>query len=139
MWEILIGKGHVVSKNKKYCCIYLPYHFMGLETPTSILLGDFMGIGTHPECRQVSVMAGVAQKDIPAGTVLKVAGHHHSIDGLVPELWEMKDAENVAPFYLLNGTTLLKDVKKGEAITKDVVDITGTRPYELYSEGIKLK
>lgn len=90
MWEILIGKGHVVSRNKKYACIYLPYHFMGLETPVSIILGDLMGIGCHPECRQVSVLAGVAEEDMAKGTELKVHGHHHAIDGLVPELLEVK-------------------------------------------------
>ena len=61
MWEILKGKGHVMSRNGKYCCIYHPYHYMGLETPVSILEGDLMGIGTHSECRQVSVLAGVAR------------------------------------------------------------------------------
>ncbi|RGY95643.1 homoserine dehydrogenase [Clostridium sp. AM58-1XD] len=138
VWELLTSKGHVVSRNGKYACIYLPYHYMGLETPISILLGDLLGLGTHSECRQVSVMAGVAQTDLPKGTVLKVAGHHHSIDGLVPELWERKEAENVAPFYLLNGMTLLKDVKKGNPITRDVVDLTGSKPYELYEQGMKL-
>lgn len=139
VWELLRGKGHVVSKNGKYACMYLPYHFMGVETPVSILLGDLMGIGTHAECRQVSVMAGVAEKDIPAGTVLKVAGHHHSIDGLVPELWERKDAEDVAPFYLLNGMELLKDIKKGEPVTMDSVDLSGSLPYQYYMEGLKVK
>lgn len=138
MWELLISKGHVVSRNGKYACIYLPYHYMGLETPISILLGDIMGIGTHPECRQVSVMTGVADRDLPKGTLLKVQGHHHSIEGLVPELWELKDAAQVAPFYLLNGSTLLKDVKKGQPITKDVVDLSGSLPYELYNQGLEL-
>lgn len=138
VWELLISKGHVVSRNGKYACIYLPYHYMGLETPISILLGDLMGIGTHPECRQVTVMTGVAERDLPKGTVLKVQGHHHSIDGLVPELWELKDAGDVAPFYLLNGMTLLSDVKKGQPITKNVVDLSGSRPYELYEKGLKL-
>ena len=137
VWELLKGKGHVVSRNGKYACLYLPYHYMGLETPVSILLGDLMGIGTHEEVRQVSVMAGVAQEDIPKGTVLKVHGHHHSIDGLVPELWEKKDAKEVAPFYLLNGMALLKDVKKGEAVTLDAVELSG-RPYEIFKEGYGL-
>ena len=128
----------MVSRNGKYACIYLSYHYMGLETPVSILLGDLMGIGTHEECRQVSVMAGVAQENIPKGTVLKVHGHHHSIDGLVPELWEKKDAKEVAPFYLLNGMTLLRDVKKGEAVTLDAVALSG-RPYEIYMEGCGLE
>lgn len=138
MWEILIGKGHVVSRNKKYACIYLPYHFMGLETPVSIILGDLMGIGCHPECRQVSVLAGVAEEDMAKGTELKVHGHHHAIDGLVPELLEVKEAGNAAPFYLLNNTTLLRDVKKGQPITLEDVDLSGLEIYKLYQDGLKL-
>lgn len=138
MWEILIGKGHVVSRNKKYCCIYYPYHFMGMETPLTMLLGDLKGIGNHPECRQVSVMAGVADRDIPKGTVLEVHGHHHAIEGLVPELLELSSSGNVAPFYLLNGAVLKNDIKKGEPVTTDDVDITGQPAYRFYAEGLKL-
>lgn len=138
MWDILKSKGHVMSRNGKYACIYYPYHYMGLETPVSILLGDLMGIGTHAECRQVSVLAGVAKRDIPKGTVLKVAGHHHSIDGLVPELLETTDARDAAPFYLLNGTTLQNDVKAGEPVTLKDVDLSGLETYQLYQEGLEL-
>jgi len=137
MWEILKSKGHVMSRNDKYACVYYPYHYMGLETPVSILLGDFMNIGTHPECRQISVMIGVAEKDLPQGTELKVQGHHHSIDGLVPQLVERKTAENLAPFYLLNGMTLLKDVKAGKPITLEDVDLVSLETYKLYVEGLK--
>ena len=138
MWDILKGKGHVMSKNGKYCCIYYPYHYMGLETPVSILLGDLMGIGTHPECRQVSVMAGVAQRDLPKGTVLKVEGHHHSIDGLTPELLERKATGNAAPFYLLNGAVLLNDVKRGQPVTTDDVDLSALETYQIYKKGLEL-
>ncbi len=138
VWELLEGKGHVVSRNRKYACLYLPYHFMGVETPASIVLGDFLGIGSHPECRQVSVMAGVADHDIPAGTVLEVKGHHHSIEGFTSELWEKAEAAEVAPFYLLNGLTLKKALKKGEPITMDAVDLGNAAPYELYKKGFEL-
>ena len=138
MWDILKSKGHVMSRNGKYACVYYPYHYMGLETPVSILLGDLMGIGTHEECRQISVLAGVAERDIPAGTVLKVAGHHHSIDGLVPELLEREKANLAAPFYLLNGATLLREVKKGEPITTEDVDLSGLATYQYYKEGLEI-
>ncbi len=138
MWEILKSKGHVMSKNDKYCCIYLPYHYMGLETPTSILLGDFMGVGCHPECRQVSILAGVAQQDLPKDTVLSVQGHHHAIEGLTPMLVEREAAKNAAPFYLLNGTTLLNDVKKGEPVTLEDVDLSQREVYQLYLKGLEL-
>lgn len=138
MWEILKGKGHVMSKNGKYACIYYPYHYMGLETPVSILLGDLMGIGVHPECRQVSVLAGVAGEELPAGTRLEVSGHHHAIDGLVPELLERSSVGNVAPFYLLHGTTLLRNVKKGEAVTLEDVDLSKSDTYQLYAKGLEI-
>ena len=138
MWDILKSKGHVMSRNGKYACIYYPYHYMGLETPVSILLGDLMEIGTHPECRQVSILAGVAKKDLPKGTVLTVAGHHHSIEGLVPELLEREKAEQAAPFYLLNGATLLRDVKEGNPVTLKDVNLSGLPVYEYYKQGLKL-
>lgn len=138
MWDILESKGHVMSQNGKYVCIYYPYHYMGLETPISILLGDLLGIGTHPECRQVTVMTGKAQKDLPKGTRFTVAGHHHSIDGLTPQLFKYEKVKNAAPFYLLNGATLLHDVKAGSLITMDDVDLTGLLAYELYRKGLEL-
>lgn len=138
MWDILKSKGHVMSHNDKYACIYYPYHYMGLETPATILLGDFMNIGAHPECRQVSVLAGVAKKDLLKGSKLVVEGHHHSIDGLVPQLLESKTVNNIAPFYLLNGTTLLRDVKSGSLITLDDVDISELEAYKLYNKGLEL-
>ena len=127
-----------MSKNGKYCCIYYPYHYMGLETPVSILLGDLMGIGTHPECRQVSVLAGVAERDLSKGTELKVQGHHHSIDGLIPELLESRSVGHLAPFYLLNGTTLLRDVKKGDPVTLEDVELTHLETYKLYAKGLEI-
>jgi predicted homoserine dehydrogenase-like protein len=138
MWDILKSKGHVMSTNEKYACIYLPYHYMGLETPVSIILGDLMGIGSHPECRQVSVLAGVAQKDIPKGTVLKVEGHHHSIDGLVPELLETEQVKNLAPFYLLNGISLIRDVKAGEPLTLDDVDLSELKTFSYYKQSLEI-
>ena len=138
MWELLAAKGHVMSRNNKYCCIYLPYHYMGLETPVSILLGDFMNVGCHPETRQVSILAGVAQYDMPKGTALTVQGHHHAIEGLTPMLVTREDAKNAAPFYLLNGTTLLNDVKAGEPVTLEDVDLSGRSVYDLYLKGLEL-
>ena len=138
MWDILKGKGHVMSRNGKYACIYYPYHYMGLETPASILEGDFLGVGCHPECRQVTIMAGVADRDLPAGTTLAVQGHHHSIDGLTPQLLEKKDAADAAPCYLLNKAVLLNDVKKGQPVTLKDVDLSGLEAYNLYLKGLEL-
>lgn len=138
VWDMLLGKGHVVSRNRKYACLYYPYHLMGIETPISIILGDFLGIGTRAECRQVSVMVGVAQYDLPEGTQLKVEGHHHQIKGLSPQLLIRNKAEGMVPFYLLNNRVLLRDVKKGEPITYNDVDLSDLHTYELYRRGLAL-
>ena len=95
-------------------------------------------MGCHPECRQVTIMAGVADRDLPAGTTLAVQGHHHSIDGLTPQLLEKKDAADAAPFYLLNKAVLLNDVKKGQPVTLKDVDLSGLEAYNLYLKGLEL-
>ena len=65
----------------------------------------------------VSILSGIAEEDMPRGTVLSVHGHHHEIDGLTPELLTNTDAHSgIAPFYLLNGATLKTDIKKGSPI-----------------------
>ena len=138
VWDMLLKKGHVVSRSRKYACLYFPYHLMGVETPTSIILGDFLGVGTHPECRQVSIMVGVAQQDLPAGTSLKVEGHHHQIKGLTPALLAREEAEHLAPFYLLNGCTLTQEVKAGEVVPLAAADFSALYPYELYRRGLAL-
>ena len=129
----------MVSRNGKYCCMYEPYHYMGVETPASIILGDQLGIGTHPECRQVSVMAGVAKWDIPAGTVLKVAGHHHSIEGLTPNLIEYTACPvDVVPFYLLNNAVVTRDIKQGEKVSLSAVEVANKETLGYYQEGLKI-
>lgn len=139
VWQLLTEKGHVVSRNGKYCCMYEPYHFMGVETPASIILGDQLGIGTHPECRQVSVMAGVAKWDIPAGTVLKVAGHHHSIEVLTPNLIEYTACPaDVVPFYLLNNAVVTRDIKQGEKVSLSAIEVANKETFGYYQEGLKL-
>ena len=40
--------------------------------------------------------------------------------------------------HLLNGKTLLKDVKAGQPVTMSDVDLTGSLPYDLYMKGISL-
>ena len=139
VWKILAEKGHVVSRSGKYACLYEPYHYMGVETPASILLGDQLGLGTHPECRQVSVLGGTAKRDIPAGSVLKVEGHHHVIESLRPELVKLGSApENIAPFYLLNGAKVVRDIPKGGYVTLGAVKLSSKETLGYYLEGLKL-
>ncbi|WP_250441524.1 homoserine dehydrogenase [Caballeronia sp. AZ1_KS37] len=118
-WELLAQKGHVVSRNGRYACLYLPYHFMGVETPITlldaVLHGRPSGAAKPAQC---VVLAGRANVDIAAGTVLHMGGHHHDVTGVQAVLLDRRNAPaDVAPLYLAAHTTLARDVKAGELIT----------------------
>ncbi|MEK6419055.1 MAG: homoserine dehydrogenase [Burkholderia gladioli] len=120
-WALLAQKGHVVSRNGRYACLYLPYHFMGVETPVTLLEAALHGRPTGAAVpTQCAVLAGRATGALKAGTVLKMGGHHHDVTGvqavLIPR--EAMPA-NVAPLYLAAHATLARDVAAGELLTLD--------------------
>ena len=51
---------------------------------------------------------------------------------------EKAEAAEIAPFYLLNGLTLKHDIKKGEPVTKDAVDLGDGVYVDLYEKGLAL-
>ncbi|MBP3081305.1 homoserine dehydrogenase [Streptomyces sp. 604F] len=118
-WETLRGKGHVVSRDGKYAAVYLPYHLMGVETPVSLLsavLDQRPSGGTDP--RGHAVLAGRAERDLPAGTVLTMGGHHHDVTGVRAVLLRDEDTPaGTAPLYLAAHATLAADVAAGELVT----------------------
>ncbi|QEL23669.1 flagellar biosynthesis protein FlgA [Bosea sp. F3-2] len=125
-WEMLAGKGHVVSRSGRTAALYLPRHLLGVEVATSIL--DAAGLGRSgygEDYRPRQDLVAVAQRDLPAGTVLKMGGHHHSIDGIGAEVRPAATlADNrPAPFYLVADRPLARAVKAGEAIRLGDVEI----------------
>lgn len=126
-WEMLAGKGHVVSRGGKTAALYLPRHLLGVEVATSIL--DAAGLGRSgygDDYRPRHDLVAVAQRDLAAGTVLTMGGHHHSIDGVGAEVRPAATlaAERPAPFYLVADRTLVRPVRAGEAIRLGDVEIT---------------
>ncbi|PLZ01112.1 homoserine dehydrogenase [Burkholderia sp. WAC0059] len=120
-WELLAQKGHVVSRNGRYACLYLPYHFMGVETPVTlfeaVLHGRPSGAANPGQC---VVLAGRTTTAIAAGTTLHMGGHHHDVTGVQAVLLDRKDAPaNVAPLYLAAHATLARDVEAGTLLTID--------------------
>lgn len=118
-WEMLAGKGHVVSRSGRTAALYLPRHLLGVEVATSIL--DAAGLGRSgygDDYRPRQDLVAIAQRDLAAGTVLKMGGHHHSIDGVGAEVRPSTAlaAERPAPFYLVADRPLVRAVKAGEAI-----------------------
>ena len=118
-WDTLRGKGHVLSRDGKYACIYWPYHYMGVETPLTVHAA-VAGVGGRP-AEWTTVLAARAIEDLEAGTTFTVTGHHHEILGIAPVMIEPNI--EAAPYYLLDGARLRQPVAKGSVVT--LVDIEG--------------
>ncbi|MEQ3551088.1 homoserine dehydrogenase [Pseudonocardia nematodicida] len=120
-WETLAGKGHVVSRDGRYACLYLPYHMMGVETPLSILDVAARGAAAAPANRGRHVLlGGRAREALPAGRTLAMGGHHHDVDGVAPVLLDVTQAPaGAAPLYLAAHATLARDVAAGEPVRID--------------------
>lgn len=123
-FDIIAEKGHVVSRNGSYAAIYLPYHFMGIETPMTILAASRLGIPSgYSKAQGATVLGGRAAGFIPSGTVLEMGGHHHDVTGVLPVMVQRVDAPaDVAPLYLLAFATTVRDIAPGELITLDAVE-----------------
>jgi predicted homoserine dehydrogenase-like protein len=115
-WETLRGKGHVVSRDGKYACLYWPYHAMGVETPITIHAAADRAasaiVAAAP--RWTIQLSARTTGDLDAGTTFSVTGHHHEINDVIPVMVDPDDA--VAPYYLLDGARLTRPVAAGELV-----------------------
>jgi predicted homoserine dehydrogenase-like protein len=142
-WDLLAGKGHIVSRSGRYACIYWPYHFMGVETPLTI---DALveGTSTFAEPRHHTVLAARAAGALAAGTTFEVRGHHHEIDGVAPVIIDRADAVTdaddtlAAAYYLLSGARLARDVAEGELIRLADLDGVSDDVRAAFVEGVRL-
>lgn len=136
VWETLRQKGHVVSRNGKYACLYLPYHLMGLETPISLFSAVLQGRASGSPAQQVyAVMAAQAQRAFKAGEVLKMGGHHHNIEGMKPLLLPAAQAHRVhAPFYLAANRKLKVDVAPGDIVSLDMLEFSESALYSAWQK-----
>jgi predicted homoserine dehydrogenase-like protein len=127
VWDMLASKGHVVSRNKKYACLYLPYHIMGVEAPVSVLLAGFMNIASGGRKRvESTIMSGITERSFKAGESFVMSGHHHTIEGVKPQLVNNDQKTEVTPFYLLADKLITCDIPCGVRITSDMVDLSGS-------------
>lgn len=138
IWAVLEAKGHIVSRNKKYAAIYIPRHLMGLETATSVMAAATMKHSTSgSQVKPITDMYGYAKFDLKAGTVLKMGGHHHTIDEVVATTGKALPLapNNPVPFYLMSNATLKRDVKQGAMICLDDIELDeGSTLYRLRVE-----
>lgn len=125
-WTMLREKGHVLSRDGSAAMLYLPRHLLGVEAATSILEAAVHGRssgGVEPRHRLDLVVR--ADKDLPAGQILTTGGHHHEMQGGIPEIVPAAAlAPDVpAPFYLAANRRLLRPVAQGRHILLGDLDI----------------
>lgn len=126
-WQMLAEKGHVVSRSGRTALLYLPRHLLGLEAATSILEAALHGVssgGEQPRPRYDLVAR--ATRDLTAGSILDMGGHHHTIEGACAELHPTTPltGKNAVPFYLAANARLVRNVARGEIITSAAIDLS---------------
>ncbi len=103
--------------------LYRPYHLTSLETPITIARAVFYGEPTiAPKGSPVAEVVTMAKKDLKAGDYLDGIGKY-TILGKIED-YKIAKEENLLPIGLVDEKTrLLKDVKKGEFLSYDMVDL----------------
>lgn len=106
--------------------LYRPYHLTSLETPLSAVKAVLDHQSTIvPMGGPISEVITVAKKDLKAGQNLDGIGGY-TVYGTI-ELAKTAKEINAVPLGLISKKTLLKkNVKKGEVITYDMVDLDGS-------------
>lgn len=103
--------------------LYRPYHLCSLETPLSAAMAVLENKATiAPKGGLVAEVITVAKKDLKAGEYMDGYGMF-TCYGLI-EKYEVAKSDNAVPIGLIDKKTkVLKDIKKGEVITYDMVEI----------------
>ncbi|WMM25447.1 NAD(P)-dependent oxidoreductase [Tissierella sp. MB52-C2] len=113
--------------------LYRPYHLTSLETPISIASAYLYNEPTiAPKYNKpVAEVITMAKKDLKAGERLDGMGEYTILGSI--DTYEVAKKENLVPIGLIDNNTIVKrDIKKGEFITYDMVELdTTTEIYKL--------
>lgn len=139
-WQTLREKGHVVSRNGKYACIYQPYHLMGVETPISLFSAVLHNRPSGGAAQAVhAVMVARTERAFRAGETLSMGGHHHVIAGARAQLLPAGAARaGVAPFYVAANKRLRCDVPADTVVTLEMIEAEGSELASAWAESLKI-
>ncbi|WP_020186344.1 hypothetical protein [Methylopila sp. 73B] len=129
-WGILAGKGHTMSRGGDAAMLWLPRHLLGVEAPISLLDAVVNGVSVGGTPTPVVDLVGRTTKPLAKGTLLAAEGHHHTIDGVGPELIDAAPlgAERPAPYYLIAGRRLRRDLPAGASVTLGDLEMDEAAP-----------
>ncbi|NLY47061.1 MAG: NAD(P)-dependent oxidoreductase [Tissierella sp.] len=112
--------------------LYRPYHLTSLETPITVAKAMIHNEATiAPIGKPVAEVVTIAKRDLKKGERLDGIGEYTILGSI--EVYEKSKEERLLPIGLVNGNTIVRqDIKKGEFITYDMVDLdTSTMVYKL--------
>ncbi|WP_148253122.1 flagellar biosynthesis protein FlgA [Aidingimonas lacisalsi] len=137
-WELLRGKGHILSRSGQSAMIYLPRHLLGLEAPISLLdivINGLSSGGDEATAPRVDLVAR-SSCALAAGHTFEMRGHHRHIEGLRPEVHSAQplDRGGAAPFYLLPGARLTRAVAAHEVIPFSALEVADSMLLRLRRE-----
>jgi len=138
-WRFVKEKGMLSNHKGTSGVIYRPYHLLGIETPISILCAGLLNITTGSlNCIPYADLAGVAIKDIKAGTIIS-DGHGHSHDAALLEPIIIPatpvGGSSPLPYYMAIGNCIKMDVPAGTLLTGAMIEPPSTsRLWELRRE-----
>jgi predicted homoserine dehydrogenase-like protein len=107
--------------------LYRPYHLTSLETPISIAKAYFDNEPTIAPIfdKPVAEAITIAKRDLKKGERLDGIGEYTVLGSI--ETYEKAKEDNLLPIGLVNKNTIVKqDIKKGEFITYDMVELDKT-------------
>lgn len=131
VFAIVTTKSSQVHEEMKYLSmgdgpnyvLYRPYHLTSLETPITVAKAMIYNESTIvPMGGQVAEVITIAKKDLKKGERLDGIGGYTILGSI--ESYEKAKSENLLPIGLVNSNTkVTRDVKKGETITYDMVEL----------------
>ena len=119
-----------VIRSGDYFTFYTPYHIATNEIPLSIV----WAVEDHeatviPHYGHLTEVIGAAKADFKAGTIIDGGGGFTVY--AQNDLAKVAKEENCVPFGLLEGAKLIKDVKKDQVITYEMVELKKNMLYYL--------
>lgn len=131
VFAIVAHKLHSVNHEMQYLgmgdgpnyILYRPYHLCSLETPLSVAMAVLEHRATIvPKEGLVAEVMAIAKKDLKAGEYMDGYGAY-TCYGMIEEYEKAKELGAVPIGLIDKKTKVLKDIKKGEIITYDMVEI----------------
>lgn len=124
-----IGKG-------PHYCLFRPYHLCSLETPITAARAVIYHEPTIValDGKPVSETITIAKRDLKAGEMIDGIGGYCVYGSF--EKYETAKNENIVPIGIINkNTKVIKDVKKGSAVTYDCLQFDENSPvYKMRKE-----